>query len=323
MSTIYYFCYDIDEPRGGIKVLYRHVDILNKHGFSAYIIHQKPGFRCSWFENCTPVISAADVSFSKEDCLVIPEEIFSELNKLVKGVKKIVFNQNCYYTFLNGYSLNTEETSTPYRDGDLIAAIVVSEDSKRYLSYVFPDLNIIRIRNSIDSNVFNYSEQKLPLISFMPRKNILDVMQVINILKFKGVLNDFRILPIHNKNETEVAQILRESLIFLSFGYPEGFSLPPAEAMACGCLVIGYHGMGGKEFFQTDFSYPIAHGDIVSFAQTVEKVIELYHHDKEILIKKGKSASEYILANYSIERQEKEIVQLWSDIIKDSVCRKQ
>jgi hypothetical protein len=316
MSTIYYFCYDIDEPRGGIKVLYRHVDILNKHGFSAYIVHQKSGFRCSWFANSTPVISTVDVSFKKEDYLVIPEEIFSELNKHVKGVKKIVFNQNCYYTFLNGYSLKPEETSTPYRDEDLVAAMVVSEDSKRYLSYVFPDLKIVQIRNSIDSSVFNYSEQKLPLISFMPRKNMLDVLQVINILKFRGVLIDFRILPIHNKKEPEVAQILRESLIFLSFGCPEGFSLPPAEAMACGCVVIGYHGMGGKEFFRPDFSYPVAHGDIVSFAQTVEKVIELYHHDKNIMIKKGKSASEYILANYSTQRQEKELLRVWSNIIK-------
>src|SRR3546814_3802603 len=31
--------------------------------------------------------------------------------------------------------------------------------------------------------------------------------------------------------EAESARILRESLLFLSFGYPEGFSLPPAEAM--------------------------------------------------------------------------------------------
>ena len=30
------------------------------------------------------------------------------------------------------------------------------------------------------------------------------------------------------------------SILFLSFGYPEGFGLPVAEAMSCGCAVIGY-----------------------------------------------------------------------------------
>ena len=49
---------------------------------------------------------------------------------------------------------------------------------------------------------------------------------------------------------------MQESLLFLSFGFPEGFGLPVAEAFACGCAVIGYDGLGGRELFKYASQYP-------------------------------------------------------------------
>jgi len=46
-----------------------------------------------------------------------------------------------------------------------------------------------------------------------------------------------------------VADILRSSRVFLSFSQREGFGLPPLEALACGCAVVGYHGFGGRALF--------------------------------------------------------------------------
>ncbi len=315
--NIYFYCYDLNIPSGGIRVLYKHADILNRNGFPAFILHQKPGFRCTWFENRTPVTNTVNTKIMPNDYLVIPEEIFAEIIKLARGIRKIVFNQNCYYTFSHGYSLDKNEKIISYQDKEVIAALVVSDDSERYLSYAFPELKVIKIHNSIDPHLFFYNKAKKPLISFMPRKHLEDSLQVINILKSRVAFGDFEIMPIADKTETEVAQILRESLIFLSFGYPEGFSLPPAEAMACGCIVIGYHGMGGLEFFRPEFSYPVTNGDIITFAQTIEKVIDLYKRDKSILDEKGESASQYILNNYSPEQQETDIIQFWKHITEN------
>jgi glycosyltransferase involved in cell wall biosynthesis len=316
MSNIYFYCYDINIPRGGIKVLYQHVDILNKHGFDAFILHETPGFRCVWFENKTPVVSMNELKLCSNDYLVIPEDVFSELNEKIRDVKKVVFNQGCYNTFLDGYSLKKKDIFTPYNDKELIAVLVVSEDSEQYLNYVFPSLKVVRVHNAINPEIFSYRERKRHLISFMVSKNEEDILQVINILKFRNILGDFEIFPIHNQTEKKVAQILKESLIFLSFGYSEGFSLPPAEAMACGCIVVGYHGMGGQEFFKSEFSYPISNGDIITFAKTVEQVMELYKHNENILKEKGKLASEYIFKSYSIKQQEIDVVQFWGSIIK-------
>lgn len=316
IPKIYFCCAASNIPYGGVKVLYKHVDILNKYGFDAFIMHDKPGFRCTWFENTTPIVYLGDTKIYSKDYLVIPEEIFKKVNSEFRGIKKVVFNQGCYSTFACGYSLDKQDLVTPYYDEDLIAALVISEDSRQYLSYVFPGLEVIRIHNAIDPNIFSFQDHKKSIISFMTRKNANDILQVINILKFRHALADYEIVPIEGKTEKEVAQIMKDTLIFLSFGYQEGFFLPAAEAMACGCVVIGYHGMGGREFFKPEFSFPITNGDIISFAQTVEKVIDINKYNRNILKDKGKLAAEYIAKNYSIEQQEEDVVKFWGRIVK-------
>ena len=149
----------------------------------------------------------------------------------------------------------------------------------------------------------------------MPRKNRDHALQVINLLKFKGELNGFDIVPIEWKTEKETASIMREALIFLSFGYPEGSPLPPAEAMSCGCIVIGYHGMGGREFFKTDFCFPVEMGDIIGFAKTVAAVLKLYRENPQILRQMGLNAADYINKHYSVEQERKDIIDCCNAIL--------
>jgi glycosyltransferase involved in cell wall biosynthesis len=236
---------------------------------------------------------------------------------MAKGIKKVIFNQNAYYTF-QGYSFDKNILLTPYLCKDIVATLVVSEDNERYLKYAFPKMKIYRIFNGINTAIFHYNNMKKKQIAFMPRKHPEDALQVINILKCRGRLSGYDLIPIENKNELEAASMLNESMIFLSFGYPEGFSLPPAEAMACGCIVVGYDGMGGKEYFKPEFSYPISQGDIISFVQTVEAIIDLNEHKSEILHEKAEKAAEFIYSHYSLEKECESVVTSWKEIIKNN-----
>ena len=69
-SIIYYLCPDTNKPRGGVKVIYEHVDILNGAGFSACVLHQKKGFRCNWFDNLTTVSYLNRWMFHEKDFIV-------------------------------------------------------------------------------------------------------------------------------------------------------------------------------------------------------------------------------------------------------------
>jgi glycosyltransferase involved in cell wall biosynthesis len=344
--TVYYLCPELKTPVGGVRVIYRHVEILNKHNISAYVVHKTRGFRVDWFKNDTPIVywrnnlwdklsaklkrrsdpdavielpitGGSRSSINAADVLAVPEMYGPDLVAAYgRGIKKVILNQNCYLTF-NGYSLQRDRLITPYNHKDVLATLINSFDGVDYLHYAFPDLPLHRFRLSIDPQLFSFQANKKKQICFSRIKNEADAMQVINILKFRGVLKDYEIVPFINKPQNEVAQIYKDSLLLLSFGYPEGFGLPPAEAMACGCVAIGFHGGGGKEFFKPEFSYPIKQGDIIGFARTVEEVIKAYESNPAAILEKGHLAANYISDYYSPKNEEAEVVSAWQAIIRD------
>src|SRR3989442_1489939 len=110
---IYVLCPDYEPPSGGIRKLYRHVDVLIRHGFEASILHHRDGFRCKWFASTTPVTSLARTRPGPEDVLVVPEVYGPDLAALAPGVAKVVFNQNAYLSF-RGYGLDVADVRTPY-----------------------------------------------------------------------------------------------------------------------------------------------------------------------------------------------------------------
>ncbi len=315
--NIYVLCPDHDTPSGGVRKLYRHVDVLNDSGFSAWVLHQKKGFRCSWVANATRVETYGRmikaIMRDPDSYLVFPEIYGPTIAEYAPGVKKVIFNQSGYYTFV-GYSLDSRDLDCPYLSPDVIAALVVSEDTQTYLHYVFPQLPIHRLRNGIDAELFAYSAQKRPQIAFMPGKNDEDITQVVNLLKFRGALQSYALVPITRRSEVQVAAILRESLIFLSFGVQEGFGLPPAEAMACGCIVVGYDGMGGREFLHTPLAYPVPTKDVVRFAQVVEQVIELHAQQPRALADQARRAAAYIHQTYSPANERRDILAFWENL---------
>ncbi|CAG0936790.1 Alpha-1,6-glucosyltransferase [Thermoflexales bacterium] len=304
-------------PVGGVKVIYKMVDTLNRNGFTAWVLHKERGVRCDWFENDTPVGCIWDTKITASDYLVYPEVFGRHIGMSAQGVRKVIFNQNCYYTF-TGYSFRSQPCTPFYTHPDVVATIVVSEDSHGYLKHLFPGLKIHRIRLSVNSDRFSYQACKKNQICFMPRKNEQDVNQVVNILKTRQALHDFDLIAIDGKSEMEVARIMRDSKFFLSFGYPEGFALPPLEAMACGCVVVGYHGMGGQEFFKPEFSHPIAHGDILSYARTVEELVRRAVEQPEGIEAQSQQAAAFVREHYSPRIQERDIVETWTDIFKTS-----
>jgi len=338
--VIYYFCPDFRGTVGGVKTMYRHVDILNRNNIDAAVLHSTTGFRCGWFENETKIAYVKHAQFAKEDVIVFPESllayftdftspskpklqvnrIFSKsrhkyyVNELSKApVRKVIFNQNAYLTFEGMDYL--KEYVIPYLRSDVVGTICVSEDNYNYLKFVFPEICLYRVPLSVNKADFSYQPQKKRQIAFIADRNKEDLNQVLTILKIKRVTDGFQRVPIKGKTEKQVSQILKESLLFLSFGRAEGFSLPPMEAMLCGCVVVGYHGRAGLEYFNPSFCYPVDVGDIIGFARSVEEVIAAYKETPSLIAEKGKKASEYITLNYNAQIEEADLTRIWLEIL--------
>ena len=110
---------------------------------------------------------------------------------------------------------------------------------------------VFRLNNTIDTSLFTPSFPKDPVVSFMTRKHrthsriILSLIESLDSYKNGG----WQTIGIEKCSLRDVSTHMKRSFLFLSFGFPEGFGLPLAESLACGCKLVGYDGVGGKEIF--------------------------------------------------------------------------
>ena len=342
--AIYYGCPDKDYPVGGIRVIYRHVDILNRHGFDAFVLHHYYPFRCTWFENTTRVaheVRYPDLSRSfharagrrvlralgrpppidpfpvleltTDDVLVVPEAM-PGLADIAPEIPKAIFDQNAYLT-LAPFALDVDPENLLYKNEEVLGTIVVSEDSRHYLETLFPELSVRRIHYGVDPDLFAFKSDKQRQIAYMPRKNPHDIHQVLLRLRLTGRLDGWGVVEIADRTEAETAAILRDSEVFLSSGHPEGFGLPAAEAMLAGCVVVGYHGYGGREFLTDELAFPIEVGDVVGFADRVADVLQTLETRPDALRSRRERASRFISDNYSPEREENDLLAAWTEFI--------
>ncbi|MBN8549446.1 MAG: glycosyltransferase family 4 protein [Deltaproteobacteria bacterium] len=309
-----FICPDLPFPVGGTKVLYRHIDILRDANIDAIALHTARGFRYRWFDNSTPTISRFEFRKRDSDIFVIPEVFGPKLANLYGNAPKVIFNQNSYYTFWH-YPPDGSPGPCAYTDPSVVGAVVVSQDSKHYLESVFPQLPVARVTLSVNPHIFMFSKRKERQIAFMPRKNERDAQQVLNILRHKGVLRGWKVATIDQMTEKEVAATMRKSLVFLSFGHPEGFPLPPLEAMASGCLCVGYHGNGGREYFKRRYAYPVEVGDIQTFAWSLERILTKYSSRQAHYERIRRRAAKYISETFSPANERKSVVATWRQII--------
>jgi glycosyltransferase involved in cell wall biosynthesis len=87
--------------------------------------------------------------------------------------------------------------------------------------------------------------------------------------------------------------------------------------MLAGCIVVGYHGYGGREFLTEELAFPIAPGDIVAFTETVACVLEQLDTRPDELRARARKASQFIAETYSPEREEQDLVTIWTELLGD------
>ena len=317
--TLYFDCPETAEPIGGIKQIYRQVDVLNARGIGAAIVHATPGFRCTWFPNDTIVTYAKDLTPSADDLLVVPEcrppgEL--QLVDLFPALRRVVFNQNCYLTFKDvdpGAGIVPGYRSV-YEDPGTLAIVTVSEDSAVVLRDFFPWLDVHVVRCGIDDRVFRFAADKDPVVAYTVRKNKL-LREVVQALRIRGSLNGYEVVPIQNMPQHRVAAVMRRAHVFLTAFNYEGFGLPPAEAMASGCVVIGFDGRGGREYFTPDTGYPVPSGDLGRFVRTAADVLAQIASGAAEPDQIRRRAAAFVAAEYSLDREADSIARAWEWIL--------
>ncbi|MEY2894210.1 MAG: hypothetical protein RJA98_4118 [Pseudomonadota bacterium] len=265
MSRFVYVSPDSNTPTGGIKVIYKHVELLNALGVEACVMHFKRGFRCDWFANTAPVICLEELRTT--DFVMVPEIMTVLGNQLHgMGMRYGMFVQNGYLVLPTA---SIEEVTRCYRNASAILSI--SDDTTGMLSGIFPELSgkIIRVKYSVDTERFKPAE-KTRTVTFMPRKLPQHASNVVPWLAKS--FPAWRFQPLHGMTEDQVAQALAGSRVFLAFSDFEGCPVPPIEAALAGNMVLGYPGWGGQEYWKEPNFRAVNFGDVRDFVRKFHEV---------------------------------------------------
>ena len=300
--------------------MYRHADILNRNGYSAYVVHAIRGFRLTWFDNDTKVIDRKMFNrlYNKNtDYLVLPEDLGKRIS-LFSG-KKIIFNQNIYYGF-NAFGLDKIDKS-PYLDKNVKFVMTVSAHNMRYLKFVFPNMAIRRVYNGVNFKKFTYRalDQKEKNITLFPAKAPIDnafLFQALSVRAKQNLnkLKSYKWRLVGMNSAEEVAKILNQTLIFVFPSIYEGLGLMPLEAMLSGAIVVAYKDSPYSEYLNNTNSFLVNSADKLRLIKAIEGIAEEFESNKGKLVTLSKKA--YATARrYSLEREEKSVLKFWEEAL--------
>lgn len=323
IRNIIYFCPTPSSPIGGVKVILRHCDAINsldKNIKSEVYFPNTPNINSHWLNHNT-LIKINPYFNINHDLIILPEcwALSYGLELINTGINYAIFVQNGYYIFdevMPGDNQELKKLEEIYQKSAFI--LVISNDTEKCIKEAFKisDKKIKHIRPSVNTTLFNYQNTlKENIITYMPRKLRQHSDYIVNLLTLK-LKNNWKIIPIDNLSETEVASLLRASKIFLSFSDREGFSLPPLEAAICGNRVIGYTGQGAKSYWDCSLFKEIEPGNLIDFFRSIEEettnLLEKDFHQKYEGIKI--SELNKLTSDYSQENELKFLSQILQEI---------
>ena len=238
-----------DEITGGIKTTYVHADLLRELGFKVVVL--QPAGPPTWLNEQLQSLAVREASANAEDILVFPEIHLGSLADLAKkevSARKVMFCQNQYYMFF--YGITAEE----YARFGFTKFIASSHFAKRCIESVLHLRDVAFVPCHIERDLFFPREKQMQIVT-MPRKfpfvgglpGQATLMKKMLGLKYPH-LRDVPWALFENEPQHKVAETMGQSTIFLSLSRLESLGLGPLEAMASGCIVVGYHGTGGLEY---------------------------------------------------------------------------
>lgn len=325
----YIFVPPLRKMTGGIAVLYQLADYIHSGGYETYLAYREQPPEIT---SCSvPVCPWEELSLSQEDIWLVPE---GWVNALAPGLQAKA--RNWVYVQNWAYLLSALPEGVSWNQLD-VSFLNVSAPVAWYTEYVTGKKGPI-LRPTIDPVHFHPPAKKPQgtiRIAWMPRKNRAIARQIRETFTARMSLSPssphIEWIEIHGKTPQEVAELLRGAHIFLATGFPEGFGLPPLEAMACGCIVVGFSGMGSWDYMEQAIpegitpwwesaqpcsgknAFVLADADVPATAMQLEKIVQYHEQQAPELDVIRKNAQETV-SRYTKDVRRKEVLTLWQQL---------
>lgn len=249
---------------GGIKVHYQLAMLEQQLGYDVFMIYDNANIpEVNWFphtckEMTLSVFKDYLIASRKNVLLVIGYEDPASLN-VVRSQYKVAYIQGHVYYQKDKYKDAFLWFNSNYCKE---ACEVEGELLPPYLSSSF----------SINDPKFEWINRKDKYtLLIQDRKQGTKAWEDVKQYLSKEVFDRLDVVIHKNSSEKEFIGALKKADIFFAHSYPEGFNLPPLEAMCLGPVVIGYTGGGGSDFMQDKHNCLIADdGNAKSVAENIE-----------------------------------------------------
>lgn len=335
---------DVEVPVGGVNVVMGCINALNAVGYSAAPLYGRADYRYAfascdvqgffeprlleipkqmmgrkerartWLRDLTAPGKgpAQNMQWQRraEDVLILPEFWYPEMSRVFAQNRRVLLAQDIFG--LSRAYLRDLDSKEGHLAG-FAAMLTTSEASQAAVEFLTGHQSL-PIPLPVTRPGLAYRAQKKKQICYMPRKRREEVALVVAALKARPAFQDWSFVPIDKVSPEKLDQILSDSLMFISFSHQEGFGLPPAEAMASGAIVVGYTGVGGNEYFNTEVGIPVEDSDIIAFASTVEALVTEYDANPARLDGLRKHASTMIWSRYSETAHQKGLLDSWEKL---------
>lgn len=250
---------------GGVAVLLQVAENLHQAGHDVCLVRRDGTISAVDLATMTSAPSCAwdAMQLGREHIWLVPEGWPSALAPgLSAGSCCVVYVQN--WAFMLGTLPNG------VRWEQLPVSFLSVSDPVRWFVQRHTGMDSLVLRPAVNPQRFHptfdplseAAAEPLPLgppvrIAWMPRKNKALAQQIRHAVEARlprlfpnrpGL--ELEWVEIHGRTPDQVAELLRSSHIFLVTGFPEGCPLPPLEALASGCLVVGYSGLGGWDYMR-------------------------------------------------------------------------
>jgi glycosyltransferase involved in cell wall biosynthesis len=280
-GRIFYVLADYPHPSGGTRRMYRHVHQLNRLGFDAVMVHQKRPFKSTWHGYDVPVTWLSEHPvLGARDVVVCTESTPSLLRHLKDAdCQRVV----CALAWSPGYvKLNPGESWGDYGVKEVITPSPVIAEYVRWTM----GLEVTIIGEYVDPGLYSHQPgEKSDSIAYMPRKDPAgDILR--GVYSARGAPFDrYAWVACNALAQADYARALRAARIYLPPSTMEGANVSVLEAMACGCLVVGYHGGGGRAFMRGggpgQNCVLVENGDLPAFGPALEAVLRALARDPD------------------------------------------
>lgn len=293
-------------PRsGGLQVLREHMQYLHDAGLkvAAYYYNDIVREILAPLTNPDfPMLHIEDIT--QDDIVIVAEEFvwICQSDLLPRNLRYIIVNQGLFASFSGDLPFQIYQTI--YDNAEYV--LVNSDHTEKGVIELFevPRNKVYKFRLGIDSNRY-YPAKKENVISFLSYKN--GVFGNWMHLYINGKYRDFKVEKMHMVSRDESRKIFQKSKLFLSFGGPEGFGLPPLEAAFCGCKVIGFHGYGGAEYWKSPVFTSVKFIDHIEFMENLKEVMETLDYWDSSSIE----YVDFLRDFYSVDRARKSVISFY------------